>query len=467
MSDESALLAAIRDHPEEDTPRLVYADWLDEQGGPANTTRAEFIRAQIELDRLPREDDDLDTAIRRAELGQRVEELSRANWSNWGAPVRAAVASFGSEFNSIMLGGFVRGFPRLMFGGPAQFLTLGEKLFDLGPLHGLYGGVIATHALGRELADPFLSAPGAARIRRMSLMVAPEVGDRLFQSEALSGLVQLTVRHGRLAAPGAPVAARPLTKLRSLCLSDVLVNGTADVDRLHELLPNTNLTELDVRNCSYGEQELARIGAFEQCRTLERFTLGARSGNQLLDVACIRAVTGAPFWANLRSLQMGDVGEVSSGDAVADGLADAPPAPRLRRLDLSPCRLTSHGLAKLAANPILSTVTTLDLSCAHMGDEGARILAKSPYLMNLHHLELAVSSIGPKGVQAIADAPWSRGLVRMNLRDNAIRQPGVQLLADPKHFPNLRRLDLQRCVRTKKLQAVLTARYGAGVRFWF
>jgi uncharacterized protein (TIGR02996 family) len=43
MSDESALLAAIVTHPDEDTPRLMYADWLQENGQP---DRAEFIRLQ-------------------------------------------------------------------------------------------------------------------------------------------------------------------------------------------------------------------------------------------------------------------------------------------------------------------------------------------------------------------------------------------------------------------------------------
>lgn len=42
--DESALLASILANPECDTVRLVYADWLDENGKP---DRAEFIRFQI------------------------------------------------------------------------------------------------------------------------------------------------------------------------------------------------------------------------------------------------------------------------------------------------------------------------------------------------------------------------------------------------------------------------------------
>ena len=47
MSDEAALLRAICEHPDEDTPRLVFADWLSEQGGPVNVAWANGIRAQI------------------------------------------------------------------------------------------------------------------------------------------------------------------------------------------------------------------------------------------------------------------------------------------------------------------------------------------------------------------------------------------------------------------------------------
>jgi serine/threonine-protein kinase len=41
MSDDDAFLRAIADAPDDDAPRLVYADWLDEHGQP---DRAEFIR---------------------------------------------------------------------------------------------------------------------------------------------------------------------------------------------------------------------------------------------------------------------------------------------------------------------------------------------------------------------------------------------------------------------------------------
>lgn len=49
MSDEPALLAAICADPGDDTPRLVYADWLDEHD---RHLQAELLRVQIELSKL-------------------------------------------------------------------------------------------------------------------------------------------------------------------------------------------------------------------------------------------------------------------------------------------------------------------------------------------------------------------------------------------------------------------------------
>jgi len=44
MTDLESLYAGICAQPDEDTPRLVLADWLDEQGGKDNQFRADFIR---------------------------------------------------------------------------------------------------------------------------------------------------------------------------------------------------------------------------------------------------------------------------------------------------------------------------------------------------------------------------------------------------------------------------------------
>ena len=50
MTDHDALLRAVCAHPDDDTPRLVFADYLEETG---DADRAAFVRAQVEAARLP------------------------------------------------------------------------------------------------------------------------------------------------------------------------------------------------------------------------------------------------------------------------------------------------------------------------------------------------------------------------------------------------------------------------------
>src|SRR5437868_12607954 len=48
MNQADAFLEAIVAQPDDDTPRLVYADWLEERGDP----RGEFIQVQCRLARM-------------------------------------------------------------------------------------------------------------------------------------------------------------------------------------------------------------------------------------------------------------------------------------------------------------------------------------------------------------------------------------------------------------------------------
>jgi uncharacterized protein (TIGR02996 family) len=50
MTRHAGFLADILEHPADDAPRLIYADWLEERGDP---DRGEFIRLQVELARPP------------------------------------------------------------------------------------------------------------------------------------------------------------------------------------------------------------------------------------------------------------------------------------------------------------------------------------------------------------------------------------------------------------------------------
>src|SRR5262245_55720746 len=110
MSDDDAFLQAVLDRPDDDAPRLVYADWLEEHGDP---DRAEFIRVQIEQARLP-QGDRRGPALRKREKG-----LLKANKKAWLRPFA----------DLIYKGEFRRGFLERVEVFCDQLLTGGAALF--------------------------------------------------------------------------------------------------------------------------------------------------------------------------------------------------------------------------------------------------------------------------------------------------------------------------------------------------
>jgi uncharacterized protein (TIGR02996 family) len=90
MTDHDALLRAIAEQPEEDTPRLMYADWLDENDQP---DRAEFVRVQVELGRL-----DLNDPARRPWIVRNVRFL-RDHVPGWKAELPRLPGIEWGDFN--------------------------------------------------------------------------------------------------------------------------------------------------------------------------------------------------------------------------------------------------------------------------------------------------------------------------------------------------------------------------------
>jgi uncharacterized protein (TIGR02996 family) len=86
-------MEAVRGAPGDDAPRLVYADWLEEQGDPLGR----FIRVQCELAKLS------DSDARRAELLLEQKRAQRGNTKHWR----------GSPPSTFKFARFIRGFPHL------------------------------------------------------------------------------------------------------------------------------------------------------------------------------------------------------------------------------------------------------------------------------------------------------------------------------------------------------------------
>jgi uncharacterized protein (TIGR02996 family) len=85
MSSEAAFLRAIRDDPDDDTPRLVFADWLEEHGDPVRAARGELMRVQCELARW------VPDLRRRTQLLEREQRLLAAYRDDWLGPLRPLV----------------------------------------------------------------------------------------------------------------------------------------------------------------------------------------------------------------------------------------------------------------------------------------------------------------------------------------------------------------------------------------
>jgi uncharacterized protein (TIGR02996 family) len=77
MNIEEAFVRDILERPDDVGPRLIYADWLEEQGGLEGPARAAWLRTEVELLKLDEEDE------QRAPLLARLRELGPHVSSAW------------------------------------------------------------------------------------------------------------------------------------------------------------------------------------------------------------------------------------------------------------------------------------------------------------------------------------------------------------------------------------------------
>jgi uncharacterized protein (TIGR02996 family) len=217
-----AFLEDIALHPNDDTPRLIYADWLEDRAEPDDADRAEFIRVQIELANLPD-----GQPRRRAELTRREQALLRAHVSAWWGelPEWARQQSVLGAANSFRRGfvvevtararDFVRGAGDLLRRFPVQSLQLSQGEHHLGALAacphlarlGCLGGrtALPLAALHVLLASPYL---GNLTLLELS---DSHVGDRgariLAGSPNLPNLRELDLEYNDIGDAGAGALA--------------------------------------------------------------------------------------------------------------------------------------------------------------------------------------------------------------------------------------------------------------------
>jgi uncharacterized protein (TIGR02996 family) len=119
---EQDFLAPIIDRPDADQPRLIYADWLDEQG---ECDRAEFVRVGCALAALPRENGGAPLDEEKwAALQRRERELLLGRGWDWAGEAIEQIGRIGNHWENTVA--FRRGFVR------AVICTAGDWLAGTG-----------------------------------------------------------------------------------------------------------------------------------------------------------------------------------------------------------------------------------------------------------------------------------------------------------------------------------------------
>src|SRR5262245_37479565 len=118
MTGPDDFLRLIREHPADDGPRLLFAEWLAERGDPASAARAEFVRIQCALAALPA------GHPRRRELADREAELESRFGAEWARP-------FAGLADGLQYG---RGFVEFAALSAEAFVSRGAELFRLAPV---------------------------------------------------------------------------------------------------------------------------------------------------------------------------------------------------------------------------------------------------------------------------------------------------------------------------------------------
>lgn len=236
------LFQAILDNPDDDAPRLVYADWLDEHGDP---DRAEYIRLRIGY---------VQARLKLGNQGHpqfedRIEELEKLHRRRWVAQlprIKGITWDLSEEYHAYVWAEYRRGFAwsitsihgrafidnatRLFSAAPIQALFMrglagAKRLVKLPQLARLRVLDLANGRLDADDVAAIAQCPYLGNLRHLNLSYNP-VGDdgamALANSPVIDRLEELSLGAARITNDGvrALVRSKNLRNLKTLILAE-------------------------------------------------------------------------------------------------------------------------------------------------------------------------------------------------------------------------------------------------------
>ena len=398
MTDREALYRAILANPDDDTPRLIFADFLDENDEP---DRAAFIRAQVELAGVPEYDP----------LWVRAKYAPAPRFDD-ALPALPDGLSWPPE-------PFRRGFPAVVrTHGGAAFARHADALFALAPVE-------TVELSGVRTGEPeLIESPWLTRLRGLSL---PEGVSRvtariILNSRHLDHLVDLRVGSGLTPpmAAGEIVNSRAFKRLTAFAYRDDS-HTHAIVTALTRLADPPRLERLDLASNRITAEPLARLLGSPVMESVVELDL---SDNNLRGDG-VRGMAAVDLPA-LRSLRLA---RTVPGAVAVQMLAESPLMEGLHSLSLAG-NLSPRYAASLTASPRVRNLRVLDLRGNRLGATGAATIAAGWHLRNLIELNLADNEIEDAGAYALAESPHLDGLIALDVSGNLFTPPAVARLRD-------------------------------------
>ena len=371
MSDRDALYRSILAHPNDDTPRLVYADWLQENG---RTEEAEFIRVECRLEAS--EPDDADLLDRQEEL--RLWLKTHVPGPKLRLPAGLKVESGAGWWNQTR-----RGFPRFL-----EFEGYGKT------------GLKPIRALAAALPKAFAMLPTRWLVIRFTTV---EQLAELLKQPVVTGLDLLTIQFGASEEPRDEVCrliadCPHLRNLHGLSLGFLFGAAGAEALARSDFLGGIRLLTLEP--AALTPAAIRACAGSEWSRSLRELSLNDNCPADVFEELCEQK----PFPA-LHSLDLTDNDFPEPAWRV---FARSKAFPALAELNLTRTDLSAGRVATLAAAKWFRP-SALDLSACAIGNDGAAALARAPWLGSLRRLNMRFNLLTATGFTAIAGAASSPG----------------------------------------------------------
>jgi uncharacterized protein (TIGR02996 family) len=314
---QTAFLKEIAAHPTDDTLRLIYADWIEENViGPASDKRTTLIRLQVQAATLPANDPN------KIALEKEAKTILDKHGQEW----TQHLASLGATEIK-----WERGFPS------------SAALTD-----------VAFHSHGEEIT--------ATGLTNLTISIGDAGVQALAASPTLKKLTHLNLEGNNIGPEGAQViaASTTLTELTDLNLEGNNI-GDAGAQALADSPNLKKVTDLNLRGNDIGNTGVQALAASPNLKKVTDLNLALNNiGDEGAQVIAASTTLTELTDLNLRGNDIGNTG--------AQALADSPNLKKVTDLNLRGNDIGDAGAQALAASTTLTELTDLNLEGNNIGD---------------------------------------------------------------------------------------------------